>query len=83
MRKNDWDDLVITGHKGDFYFHHDDSYITIRYGDDVMDVVTIPVKGPNSWQWNGNREKPTLSPSILVGANLWHGWMRDGVLIDA
>lgn len=28
--------------------------------------------------WDGNRESPTLSPSITVGD--WHGWFVDGEL---
>jgi hypothetical protein len=29
------------------------------------------------WRWDGNRERPTLDPSInYVGR--WHGWLRDG-----
>jgi hypothetical protein len=39
--------------------------------------------GP-SWQWDGNREKPTLSPSIFVGMRDtppgWHGFVRAGVM---
>lgn len=31
-----------------------------------------------SWEWNGNREKPTLSPSVWHKGH-WHGWLRDGV----
>lgn len=35
--------------------------------------------GP-SWDWNGNREAPTLRPSVLqVGGCEWHGWLTDGV----
>lgn len=29
--------------------------------------------GPNGWRWNGSREAPTLSPSVLV-----RGMVRDG-----
>ena len=87
MLKNDWDDLAA-GKKGDFYFHHDETYITIRYGDEVMEVVTIPLKGSAAWQWNGNKDNPTLSPSILIRGNhgapdIWHGFLRDGKLIEA
>lgn len=36
------------------------------------------VKHP--WQWNGNRERPTLTPSIrVVGCCEWHGYLTDGV----
>ena len=40
-----------------------------------------PAPSP-SWQWDGDREKPTLSPSvhhILDGKTHWHGWLRTGV----
>jgi hypothetical protein len=31
-----------------------------------------------SWTWDGNRQKPTLHPSVhWVGH--WHGWLRNGV----
>lgn len=32
-----------------------------------------------SWKWDGNREAPTLSPSILRTSGCrWHGYLRDG-----
>lgn len=35
---------------------------------------------PPSWEFDGNTEKPTLSPSIrrLTGCK-WHGFLRNGV----
>ncbi len=49
----------------------------------------LPVNAPDiekpSWDWNGNREKPTLSPSVLTnggvaGKNaICHMFLRDGV----
>jgi hypothetical protein len=39
------------------------------------------------WQWNGNRERPTATPSLLIyqlnerGQRIgehWHGWLTDG-----
>ena len=30
-----------------------------------------------SWQWNGDRERPTLTPSINCHG-CWHGFIRDG-----
>lgn len=35
-----------------------------------------------SWDWNGDREKPTMSPSVNC-KNCWHGWIRDGEFTDA
>lgn len=34
------------------------------------------------WWWDGNREAPTLEPSILAVDTGWHGWMRAGVLVE-
>lgn len=27
---------------------------------------TIPTKGPRGWQWNGDLDRPTISPSLKV-----------------
>ena len=42
-------------------------------------VPLHPQKNSNgaSWTWNGNREKPTLSPSINCHG-CWHGFITDG-----
>ncbi len=35
---------------------------------------------PGRWTWDGNREKPTVRPSILhVGGCGYHGWLTNGV----
>jgi len=37
-----------------------------------------------SWEWDGNRESPTLSPSIQRTTDCrWHGWLRDGFWVSA
>lgn len=42
-------------------------------------VCATPFQGPVAWQWDGNEEKPTITPSINhVGC--WHGWLKEGVL---
>ena len=43
--------------------------------------------GPGSaWTWNGDRERPTLTPSIRPLDNdsneLWHGYLTDGELVE-
>lgn len=45
-----------------------------------------PVEGP-SWQWDGNEDKPTLSPSLWHWKNTgrpeeWHGWIRSGRMVS-
>lgn len=34
-----------------------------------------------SWQWDGNEEKPTLSPSVHLPGR-WHGWFRKGRMVS-
>lgn len=46
---------------------------------------SLPVNSPNhppSWDWNGDQEKPSLSPSILTRTGegqVCHSFLRDGV----
>lgn len=35
-----------------------------------------------SWTWDGNEQKPTLSPS-LHDVGIWHGWVQAGMLKEA
>ena len=44
----------------------------------------IPLQEPGPvWKWDGNKEKPTLSPSIqFVGGCRWHGWLRGGEFVN-
>jgi hypothetical protein len=73
--------------RGDFWFS--DSYpggtIKLLFGcPGCGRLHTIPVAGPNAWHWDGNRDKPTLSPSIKIhqphedGDCDWHGYFRGG-----
>lgn len=36
----------------------------------------------DSWEWDGNEDAPTLSPSINH-TGCWHGWLRAGVFVVA
>lgn len=45
----------------------------------------VPVTGPNAWTWNGERQKPTLTPSVLVNrgranptAHICHVFITEG-----
>jgi hypothetical protein len=45
-------------------------------------MAGIIVKGEHAWQWNGDLDKPTTTPSILISGgcpNKWHGYLTDGV----
>lgn len=81
---------------GDWCFvSTDETYIAIRLGEDFMrDVCILPIikngeirdDSTRCWNWNGDREKPSLTPSILHWGNgkekpsTWHGYLTDGVL---
>lgn len=45
-----------------------------------------PIKDAPTWDWDGNAEAPTLTPSINcngTGGCGWHGYIRQGKLVDA
>lgn len=80
--------------KGDWLFLNDDRFITVQFGDEAFsESTTIPVSLggliPSAWKWDGNKESPTLEPSILVFGKggrenpLWHGFLRNGKLETA
>lgn len=45
--------------------------------------VAVPIGGqPNAWQYDGNLDCPTLSPSIWVNKpSGWHGHVKAGELV--
>lgn len=36
-----------------------------------------------AWTWNGNMDNQTTTPSILIHPNHWHGFLTDGVFVQA
>lgn len=47
----------------------------------IRPMVDSKANGGHSWEWDGNREKPTLNPSVhAVGC--WHGWVRSGRMVS-
>lgn len=90
MLLKDLDDFDANAKKGDWCFLNDDTYIAIKFGDDTYKEMTIlpiaPIQDKAHWQWDGNKEAPTLSPSILVWGDgrenppTWHGFLRAGKL---
>lgn len=69
---------------GDWAFTEDDTHIVVRLQPGDHGVAALPIApgapGPR-WDWDGNREAPTLSPSILHHSEpKWHGFLRAGKL---
>lgn len=53
-------------------------------GTGVGELARIPVAGPRAWQFDGNDDRPTLTPSVRIdagGADLWHGFVTAGELV--
>lgn len=59
---------------------------------DIVTVAASSVAGGDTedstgrpcWHWNGDREHPTLTPSIQYALGCrWHGWLRGGVFVGA
>ena len=38
--------------------------------------------GDAHWDWDGNQDEPTLSPSLHAIGH-WHGYLRKGVFVQA
>lgn len=83
------DTLDAQGKKGDWCFLNDDRLMALRYGDEIENTCVIAVRpGANKhvWNWDGNKDAPTLSPSIRCytgDKTLWHGFLEHGVLREA
>ena len=59
----------------------------LPYESDSWMLVVLPVRiGPSEqgkfWRWNGSEAEPTLTPSVHSEGH-WHGWVRDGMLVEA
>lgn len=89
MIRKDLEDIGINGQLGDWCFIENDTRIGIRFpnGSERGDLSFFPIANnplPNGacWTWDGNRDAPTISPSINV-VGVWHGWLKAGKLVDA
>ncbi len=46
---------------------------------DLTGVPVRPESGGSHWNWNGDRDKPTLTPSLQrIDSCRWHGFLTDG-----
>lgn len=71
-----WDDAEVEGVR----------YLYIRMpgqsGPDAIRCFRGPDRGiPREWSWDGNEDKPTLSPS-LHDPGIWHGHLVAGRLVS-
>jgi hypothetical protein len=70
---------------GDFTFDDNFSHIYIWVpgcsGPDALAIQKGNPGGPRVWGWDGNEDKPTLTPSINA-LNQWHGYLKAGRLVS-
>lgn len=85
---------VLEGEAGAFCFIYEDEpemHALVCRLPGAGGYAVMPIGGSDHpcWSWDGNREKPTLTPSILLQTSdpdtgavfeLWHGYMRAGRL---
>lgn len=45
--------------------------------------TNMPSSDGGMWDVTGAPPNITVQPSINVGPEIWHGWIRDGRLVDA
>lgn len=86
-KTGDW--VFLSGAPGTPYENHRYIAIKLTDADDgvcILPIVTQgdyadPARARTDWYWDGNREAPTLEPSILHHSKVeWHGYMRAGKL---
>jgi len=79
---------------GDWSFFNDDKDMFLAYpvksnfsGDIIANIVHLQIhktgevdSRPLSWEWNGDKESPTITPSINVIGE-WHGFLTDGKIV--
>jgi hypothetical protein len=59
-------------------------YLRLPMPNDESSACILPIDGSRGWQWDGNREKPTITPSIWYHTTPdWHGFVRNGELVPA
>jgi hypothetical protein len=76
------------GTRGDFFFRGDYLHLVLPDGTHICIAVTkdgarpanVPASRP-CWKWDGNEEKPTLTPSIHT-IDHWHGHLTAGRLVS-
>jgi hypothetical protein len=56
-------------------------WLPMESGPDALRIQKASPGGPRVWEWDGNIEKPTLTPSIHA-LGLWHGYLKAGRFVS-
>jgi len=88
MIRNNLTELAVHGKVGDWCFSRSGKSMFICYpypGEQRGKILHVTIfqelkeKIHIGWLWNGDREKPTLEPSMHV-PGVWRGVLTEGVL---
>lgn len=89
MIRNNLSDLSANGNVGDWCFSRTGKsiFICYPYPDEIRGRIAhitifteLKEKVHIGWLWNGDREKPTIEPSIHI-PGIWRGHLQEGKLI--
>jgi hypothetical protein len=69
---------------GDFFITGKEEVRRIQFlcpcGCGSLGGINISRTDPNAWTWDGNEDKPTISPSVaFLDGCRWHGWLINGI----
>ena len=89
MIREESEEAVENGPPGSFFIETLASGRRImwhRLPDNNHGVINLRPVAPGqeqhpSWEWDGNLEKPTLTPSVHLPGR-WHGWFTAGRMIS-
>lgn len=84
MRKQNYDDISVSGVAGDFFYSGNNDnperlYFLCPCGCGTLAAISLKPSIENGWEFNSNLDKPTARPSILINRGHWHGYLTDGV----
>jgi hypothetical protein len=73
-------DFASAKQAGDFFWATDARlHFKCPCGCGALAGVDVKPHAPSGWEWNGDRDKPTVQPSISIDRGHWHGYLTNGV----
>jgi hypothetical protein len=84
-KRSSLESLRSGSHPGDWFNDLENGEMWIHIpGDGPLPWPYVkPLDSGACWHWDGNEERPSLTPSLHLkagGETIWHGWFREGRL---
>lgn len=65
---------------GAFFIPDDEKHFYMLCPCGCSQLSVLPIDGSRGWRWDGNRDKPTINPSIRqMSGCKYHGFIQAGV----